>query len=307
MKKSIVLIIACMLLGAVSAMAQPQKVIAKDFERFYTIKVQDKFVVKLTSSDKYAVRIVCDERIAAHVQAYEKNGVLNLILDEKGYTKELKKQLKQKGAAQPTLEAEIFVPEIKSLILTDKVLLTRCDVIKSDNFTMTVTDDVKVQQLKINCTSAEIDMSKSAEVTDATFNVSEKLSLKAGNSVKAALIQNGGRASFDLGGSAVLDMKSAVKFIEVIATSGSESRIYGTTDVLFVEGSGLSRTDAEYLEARNGKVTLSGSAKCYSNVLEKLTLNLTGGSMLTFKGMPAFIVERILNSTLIKADDPKRK
>ncbi len=307
MKKSIVLIIVSMLLGGFAAMAQPQKVIAKDFERFYTIKVQDKFVVKLISSDKYAVRIVCDERIAAHVQAYEKNGVLNLILDEKGYTKELKKQLKQKGAAQPTLEAEIYIPEIKSLILTDKVLLTRCDAIKSDNFTMTVTDDVKVQHLNINCTSADIDVSRSAELSDAVFNVTEKLTLKAANSSKTGLIQNGGRASFDLGGSAILDMKSSVKFVEVIASSGSESRIYGNTDVLFVEGSGLSKTDVEYLEATNGKVTLSGSAKCYANVLEKLTVNLTGGSMLTFKGMPAFVIERIVNSTLIKADDPKRK
>jgi hypothetical protein len=288
-------------------MAQPQKVIAKDFERFYTVKVQDKLIVKLKSSDKYAVRIICDERIAAHVQAYEKNGVLHLILDEKGYTKELKKELKKKGAAQPTLEAEIYVPEIKSLILTDKVLLTHCDAIRSDNFTMTVTDDVKVQQLNVTCTSADIDVSKNAELTDAAFNVSEKLSLKAANSTKTGLIQNGGRASLDLGGSAVVEMKASVKFVEVTAESGSESRIHGTADMLFVEGSGLARTDVEYLEARNGKVTLSGSAKCYSNVLEKLTVNLTGGSMLTFKGMPSFIIERIVNSTLIKADDPKRK
>lgn len=307
MKKSIILIVASILLGAVTAMAQPQKVIAKDFERFYTVKVQDKFVVKLKSADKYSVRIICDERIAAHVQAYEKNGVLNLILDERGYTKELKKQLKKKGAAQPTLEAEIYVPEIKSLILMDEVLLTRCDAIRSDNFTMTVTDDVKVQQLNINCTSADIDVSKNAELTDATFNVTEKLTLKAANSTKTGLLQNGGRASLNLSGSAVLDMKSAVKFVEVIASSGADSKIYGTADVVFVEGSGLTRTDVEYLEAHNGKVTLSGSAKCYSNVLDKLTVNLTGGSMLTFKGMPAFVIERIVNSTLIKADDPKRK
>lgn len=307
MKKSIILIVISMLLGAVTAMAQPQKVIAKDFERFYTIKVQDNFVVRLKSSDRYAVRIVCDERIAAHVQAYEKNGVLNLILDEKGYTKELKKQLKQKGAAQPTLEADIYVPEIKSLILMDKVLLRDCDAIRADNFTMTVKDDVKVQKLDINCTSAEIDILRNAVITDAIFNVSEKLTLKASNSSKTSLIQYGGRAAFELNGSATLDMKGHVRLVEVIASSGSESHIYGNADVLFVDGSGFSKTDVEYLEARNGKVTLSGSAKCYSNVLDKLTVNLTGGSMLTFKGMPEFIIERIVNSTLIKADDPKRK
>lgn len=307
MKKSIILIIAGMLLSAVAAMAQPQKVIAKDFERFSTVKVQDKFVVKLTSSDKYSVRIICDERIASHVQAYEKNGILYLVLDEKGYTKELKKQLKQKGAAQPVLEAEIYMPEIKSLILTDKVLLTDSDEIKADNFTLTVTDNVKVQDLKINCTNADIDIAKSADVSGAEFTVAEKLTFKASNSTKTNITQNGGRASLELDGSSTVDMKASVNVMEVKASSGAESRIYGTAGVVLLDGSGLSRTDVEYLEAMNGNVTLTGSAKGYVNVSEKLTVNLTGGSMLTFKGMPSFVIERIVGSTLIKADDPKRK
>ena len=95
MKKSLVFIIACLLWGSV-AYAQPQKLIEKDFEKFSTVKVEDKFDVKMYTSDRYSVRINVDERIAAHVQAYEKNGTLYLILDEKGYTKELKKQLKQR-------------------------------------------------------------------------------------------------------------------------------------------------------------------------------------------------------------------
>ena len=38
-----------------------------------------------------------------------------------------------------------------------------------------------------------------------------------------------------------------------------------------------------------------------------MRVNLTGGCMLTFKRTPRIEVERIVNSTLIKADDPKRK
>lgn len=307
MKKSIILAISCILFGAVTAMAQPQKVISKDFERFSTVKVQDKFVVKLTNSSKYAVRIICDERIAAHVQAYEKNGTLHLVLDEKGYTKELKKELKQKGAAQPVLEAEIYMPEIKSLILMDKVLVTNSDEIKSDNFTMTVTDDVKVQQLKINCTTADMDISKSAEVSGAEFIVSEKMLLKASNSSKSNIALNANKVSFDLNGSAVVDAKASCSLMQITASTGAESHINGTAEAIMVEASGLTRTDVEYLEAQNGKVTLTGSAKCHVNVVDKLTVNLTGSSMLTFKGMPSFGIERILGSTLIKADDPKRK
>ena len=77
--------------------------------------------------------------------------------------------------------------------------------------------------------------------------------------------------------------------------------------MLTVNASGLSRTDAELLEVKEGQMTQTGSSKCHVNVTEKMKVNLTGGCMLTFKRAPSIEVERIVNSTLIKADDPKRK
>lgn len=305
MKKTFVLIISCLLFGAVAS-AQPQKVIEKDFEKFSTVKVEDKFDIKLLRSDKYAVRINVDERIAAHVQAYEKNGTLYLILDEKGYTKELKKQLKQKGAAQPVLEAEIYMPEIKSLVFSDKVFVRHSDMLRSDNFTLTASDDAKIQQLRVACSSAEINVSKSVEMS-AELRVDSKLYLEAKNSSKVNLVQEGGNSFLELEGSSYVDMRATVKTIEVIASSGAESHISGEASLLIVNASGLSRTDAELLESTEGQMVQTGSSKCYVNVTDKMKVNLTGGSMLTFKRTPSIEVERIVNSTLIKADDPKRK
>ena len=305
MKKSLVLIISCLLFG-VLASAQQQKVIEKDFEKFSTVKIEDRFDVKLISADRYAVRINVDERIASHVQAYEKNGTLYLILDERGYTKELKKELKQKGAAQPNLEVEIYMPVIKSLVFSDKVNVRHSDILKSDNFTLTVSDDAKVQQLKVECSTADIDVSKSAELTAEMF-VASKLYLEAGNSTKVSLAQEGGNSFIELDGSAYMDMKASLQWIEILASSGAESHISGTASMLTVTASGLSRTDAELLEVNDAQMTQTGSSKCHVNVLEKMKVNLTGGSMLTFKRAPAIEVDRIVNSTLIKADDPKRK
>jgi hypothetical protein len=70
---------------------------------------------------------------------------------------------------------------------------------------------------------------------------------------------------------------------------------------------GMSRTDAELLEVKEGQITQTGSSKCHVNVTDKMKVNLTGGCMLTFKRTPVIEVERIVGSTLIKADDPKRK
>lgn len=305
MKRMIICIISCLLFGVMSS-AQPQKVIEKEFEKFSTVNVQDKFVVRLIRSDKYSVRINVDERIAAHVQAYEKNGVLYLVLNEKGYTKELKKELKQKGAAQPVLEAMIYMPEINSLIFSDNVTVAYSDELKSEKFTLTASDNAKVQHLRVTCATADLNVSRSAEVS-AEMYVASSLYLKAANSAKLSIVQNGGNVFLEQDGSSLVDLKATVQSVEVLASSGSESHISGTASMLTVSASGYSRTDAELLDATEGLITQTGSSKCHVNVSDKMKVNLTGGSMLTFKRTPTIEVERILNSSLLKADDPKRK
>ena len=126
MKKSIFAALAAILVS-VCAFAQPLVVQDKDFEKFTKISVEDNFVVKFIKSATYSVTLKTDERIAAHVQAYVKNSTLYLILDEKGYSPELKKQLRQKGAAAPVLEAEVYMPTLNSVVLTDKAVLAACD------------------------------------------------------------------------------------------------------------------------------------------------------------------------------------
>lgn len=305
MKRSIVLIISCLLFGVVAS-AQPQKVIEKEFERFTTVKVQDNFIVKFVNSDKYSVRINVDERIASHVQAYEKSGILYLILDEKGYTKELKKELKQKGAAQPALEAVIYMPEIKSLIFTDKVLVKHSDELKSDNFTLTATDNVKIQHLKVSCVDADLNVSKTAEVS-VEMKVQDNLKFETANSANVVLVQQGGNSSLKLGGSSAFEMKADVQELSVEAVSGVQAQISGAASELKVNASSYSRTDAELLDAKTGHITMTGSSKCHVNVAEKMIINITSGAMLTFKRTPIIEVERVLNASVLKADDPKRK
>ena len=169
MKKSMILAVA-MLFSCVAAFAQPQLVQDKDFEKFSTVKVEDKFIIRLVKAEHYGVKLITDERIAAHVQSYVKNGTLYLALDEKGYTPELKKELKQKGAAEPVLEAEIYMPELNHLILTEKVKLVGSDDIYSENFTLTMDGNVVVSQINVTCSTAEVNVSKGVQF-NGTFNV----------------------------------------------------------------------------------------------------------------------------------------
>ena len=108
MKKLILAVMAAFLFG-LSAFAQPLLVQDKDYEKFTKISVEDYFVLRFIKADRYSVTLKADERIAAHVQAYVKNGTLYLDLDEKSFSSELKKALRQ-----ATIDNKI-VPEGKRI------------------------------------------------------------------------------------------------------------------------------------------------------------------------------------------------
>lgn len=305
MKRSLTVILAMLIMG-VCASAQSLLVQEKSYERFTQINVEDNFILKFYKGNDYSVTLKTDERIAAHVLAYVKNGVLYLALDEKGYSPELKKELRQRGVPAPVLEAEIYIPELNSVVFKDKVVVAHCDRFTADTFTMTASDNSLVSQFNVECSTAEINVSRNAQIT-ASFDVTSKLYVKAGNSTQVSITQNGGNAFVSQSGSSYVDLKAYVNTLEIETNSGSETHMSGSASLMNVTGAGLSRIDTELLEATDGIVTLTGSAKCYVNVTNNLKVNLTGGSMLTFKRNPSFEIERIVNSTLVKAEDAKRK
>jgi hypothetical protein len=228
------------------------------------------------------------------------------VLDEKGFSSDLKKELRKKGAAAPVLEADIYMPSVSAVVLKGKSVLASCDRFETETFTMTVTDNALVSYVDIACSTGEINVSKNAQVT-GTAAVTSKMYLNISNSAQASFTQNGGNAFVSQSNSAYIDYKANLNMIEIEATGGSESHISGTSSHLKVTGAGLSRVDAELLESKDGDVFINGSTKCHVNVTDHLKVNLTGGSMLTFKRNPSFEIDRIVNSTLIKADDVKRK
>jgi hypothetical protein len=305
MKKLILAVMTALLFG-VSAFAQPLLVQEKNYEKFDKISVEDNFVLRFIKAGTYAVTLKTDERIAAHVQAYVKNSTLYLVLDEKGFSSDLKKELRKKGAAAPVLEADIYMPSVNAVVMKGKSVLASCDRFETETFTMTLTDNALVSYVDIACSTGEINVSKNAQVT-GTAAVTSKMYLNISNSAQASFTQNGGNAFVSQSNSAYIDYKANLNMIEIEATGGSESHISGTSSHLKVTGAGLSRVDAELLESKDGDVFLNGSTKCHVNVTDHLKVNLTGGSMLTFKRNPSFEIDRIVNSTLIKADDVKRK
>lgn len=306
MKKMIFAVVFLLLAGRGSVFGQSDIVREHDYERFNAVNVSDYFAVNLYTSDRYSVKIVSDERIAPYVKAYVKNGTLFLDLDEKGYTPELKKALRAKGAAESKLKAEVYMPTLNSLVLKEKSVVVKSEGLKSENFTLTATDNSRIEKLPLQCVSAEVNLSKGA-VAFINVNASKTLYLDISNSSEANIRQESGSMDAKIAGSAVLKTNVNVSEMNIDIAGGTEAYLTGTASMLKVKAAGLSITDAEALEVSDAEMEQTGSSKCYVNVVNNLKVNLTGGCLLSFKRNPSIEVDRIVNSTMIKADDPKRK
>jgi len=304
--KSVLTFVLALFMTAVTMSAQQTVVQNKDLDAFTSVKMDDKFSFRLKNSPTYSVRIIADERIADYVRPVVKGGTLSMVLDEKKYPDELKKALKAKGAAEPVLEIEIYAPTIKKLELKNKAILMDAERLKVDNFELNVSGSAFVNRLHVDCGSATFDFNNSCQA-NVSISVDSKLTITTSNSSKVNVSQRGGNGFFTTKGSSTLNVTGEYLVVETDASGSSETFLSGKASILKVEASGTSMTDAEALEVKEGDFELSGPSKCHVNVEEYMKVNLTGGTMLTFKRKPVIEVDRIVNSTLIKADDPKRK
>lgn len=306
MKKIIMSLISALALMMV-ANAQKPVVHILEYESFNNVKVSDDFIVKLVSADKYMVRTTVDGRIESYVKAYVQNGTLYISLDRKSFPSDLKKALRVKGAPAPILEVEISFPSLESMEMGGNSILHRSDVLYTESFKLTVNDKARVDKIYVDCNTAEVILSKNA-YADVETRASEMLYVIASNSSKAVVKQAGKNLKIDAAGSSEVSAIAEVDHINVLTSSMSSVILSpGTADSMTVSAVGSSKIDAEAVSVSKASMSQSGTSRCYVNVSDTLKVNLTGNSLLSFKEKPYIDVERIVGSTLIKADDPKRR
>ncbi len=309
--KRLLLVLAVAIFSATAAFAQGnlhKGVLNKyEYESFTSVDVSDDFIVSLTSSETYSVRVVSDPRLESYVKVFVQNGTLYVSLDRKSFSSDLKKSLKSKGAPAPVLEVEVSFPSINSLNMRDNTILHKSDMIYADAFTLTMTDKARADKLPIDCKTAELNLDRSS-YADVEAAVDEMLFISTANTSKVVVKQTGKSLKIDALGASMVDAIIDVEDVEVVSSGTSATKfISGRASNVKVNASASSKVDAESVQISKGTMEQSGLSKCYMNVTDTLKVNLTGSTMLTFKNKPYIDVERIVGSTLIKADDPRRR
>lgn len=289
------------------ANAQKPVVHILEYESFTNVKVSDNFIVKLVSSDKYMVRTTVDGRLENYVKAYVLNGTLYITLERKSFPSDLKKALRVKGAPAPVMEVEISFPSIEALELEGNAILHRSDVLYSDTFKLMVNDKARVDKIYLDCNTAEVILAKNA-YADVESRAAELLYVITSNASKAVVKQAGKEIKIDAAGTSNVTAIAEVDHINILSSSmASVALSPGMADSMTVSAIGSSKIDAEALSVSKASMVQSGTSKCYVNVKDTLKVNLSGNTLLTFKEKPYIDVDRIVGSTLIKADDPKRR
>ena len=158
------------LLALVSASSFAQKTVDQtiDYTGFRNIEIKKAFEVEICPSETYSVQLSVDERIAENVIAAVNNNTLILDVDEKSYSKELKKELKAKNSIPPVLRVKVFCPVLNKIIAGDKAVISASENIKADDLSIEFTNSVLARNLVIDAKAVKIKLLNKA---NARFDI----------------------------------------------------------------------------------------------------------------------------------------
>lgn len=216
--KRLILFIAAGLVSGFTMQAQKQVTINHDYQGFTGIEATDGFEIAITGSDIHSVKMTAAASIEEYIQAYVKDGILYLNIDEKSMPSELKKTFKAKNSAISTVRAEVSMSTLKSLSVNGNSVVESADTLSMDKLGVKLSRTASVRKFAAKASSsAVIDLSGKAQAYMAIETPA--LEVDATNNTSAEMIANTGR-------------------LTVYANSYAKVEVFGKADsvYLFSEG-----------------------------------------------------------------------
>ena len=292
------------LLALVSASSFAQKTVDQtiDYTGFRNIEIKKAFEVEICPSETYSVQLSVDERIAENVIAAVNNNTLILDVDEKSYSKELKK-LEAQNSLPPVHRVKVFCPVLNKIIAGDKAVISASENIKADDLSIEFSNSVLARNLVIDAKAVKIKLLNKA---NARFDIyANEVEYSAENSSSATMVVNTNTMIVSASGSSVNTIDGEYNSVEVHARNSSVTTLSGNGNKISVEGSGSASVNADALSMREAGVKLSNSSVCKINAKDNLKVELLGSSHLIYNSAPKIEIERIVNSTMTRSSDTK--
>lgn len=286
---------------------------------FTSLSVEDDFEITLLRGPQ-SVKVTAYRDLMPYIQVYVRGKVLYVTFDERSVPKDVKKQYKGRGAADPVFRVMVSMYDLTGITLANNATLISSDSFSSNNrFDMSLADKAQVKSLNIQASSASVSMKKNAQAV-MTITADKKLDVSTDGNANMKLTANAPEMQLDAAGSSdwtlVANSENAVLSTagssEVIATlktkkaalktsGSSELSLTGDAESLEIQGEKSSSVEAAGFTTKTIDANLSGSCRVNMAVTDSITATLVGGSALYYTGTPTFKIGKIIKSTLAPA------
>ena len=283
---------------------------------FSGINVSDAFEVTV-SRGTYGVRLTVDKDLSPYVEIYVKAKTLYISYDEKSVPKDLKKQYKKgKNGLTPVFRVVVYLPELKSVSLSDEATLTSVEEFTTAQFDLTATGKAQVRSLSVSANSAKVILKKNAAAT-ATIKTERGVEVSTDNNTNLKLTFTGEELALNAQGSSVVVADGPCRSINCFTSGSSQVSVVSDTEKVAlntegsskvtltgkaldmnVNGSRNSNVDAFSMPVEQVVANLSNSSSLTVTVSNLVDATLVGGSSLYYSGTPEIRIGKIVKSTL---------
>jgi hypothetical protein len=134
---------------------------------------------------------------------------------------------------------------------------------------------------------SEMNVSGASEVSAAGFAMDNDLTIEVSGASRAEVDMEVMQAKIDVSGASRLEGTLVADAIDVKVTGASRVDLAGSGGTMVVSASGASNADLQTLQVTEASVELSGASRATVSPEDKMRIELSGASTLTYAGSPS--------------------
>lgn len=264
--KKIILAVVLYVLASPCILASDETTrLTYDFKNFDSLDISWVFDVTVTADDTYSVELTVTSEVVPYLDIAQSGSKLVLA------TKGLPKKLTNQRNWNPVAKVKISMPALSSVSISGAAKILSMDQFTSKgNFSLECSGASKVNALHIDAARISIESSGASK-----FKIYGKADI----------------ATFELSGATKGLIELTADAIEIDASGAANLKATGAAKAADIDCSGACNTDLLKTEIKEAKVNLSGASKCQIAVKEKLSVELSGASKLSYEDAPGLAIK----------------
>lgn len=268
---------AFVMMFAMTLFAQTEK---KSFNvsGFEGIDAGGVFEIELVKSDKESLTIETDAEIMPHVKVKVTAGVLRLSIETKDLPSKFKRNMK-------AVKAYVSVKNLTNINLSGVTTLKVNSAFTVNDFIAKVSGVSKVEGLNITAKSFKANLSGASSMD--MKGVGETAAFDLSGASKIKINQTFGGLKLEGSGATKIDVTGICEYAELSFSGAVNAKFSeGWSTKVILEMSGASKFEAPDFPVKEMDIKVSGVSNVNVNVTESISVEISGGSNVRYKGDP---------------------